>query len=80
MPTDTRTSARSLVISFGQPRNQPDGGTSRTWERLIAGKRYAFTAVLMPDGERRYTARYLPAGRLPVQQLWRTVGFWTFPA
>ena len=31
-----------------------DHGTSRRWMRVIRGRLYSFTAVLMPDGERRY--------------------------
>jgi len=32
-------------------------GTSRYWSRTIRGIQYSFTAVLMPNGERRYFAR-----------------------
>jgi hypothetical protein len=31
-------------------------GTSRLWQRTIQGRLYSFTAVLMPNGERRYFA------------------------
>jgi hypothetical protein len=39
--------------------DRPGNGTSRTWARTIGGARFTFTAVAMPDGERRYfVSRY----------------------
>jgi hypothetical protein len=45
---------RSMVRVW--PADRPGNGTSRTWSRTLGGKAYRFTAVLMPDGERRYFA------------------------
>lgn len=47
-------SERSEIRETG-PR-QEGFGTSRRWTRTIGGQQYSFTAVLMPDGERRYFA------------------------
>lgn len=33
---------------------RPGNGSSRVWRRTINGRPYGFTAVLMPDGQRRY--------------------------
>lgn len=49
----TSTGERSEIREEGPSR--PGNGTSRTWSRTIAGVPYRFTAVTMPDGERRYT-------------------------
>jgi hypothetical protein len=38
-------------------RSRPPFGMSRHWQRELGGKLYSFTAVIMPDGERRYVAR-----------------------
>lgn len=76
------TSERSDVIDHPSPK--PHHGTSRTWQRTIAGRRYSFNAVLMPSGERRYFARQLEAGRDDHAALfscyWHPVLSWTFPA
>lgn len=37
--------------------DRPGNGVSRAWVRIIRGVPYAFTAVTMPDGERRYVVR-----------------------
>lgn len=39
------------------PPGLPGNGTSRTWSRVLSGKRYSFCAILMPDGERRYSVQ-----------------------
>jgi hypothetical protein len=46
------TGTRSPVIRYGALRE--GSGAVRVWVRTIAGVPYRFTAVLMPDGERRY--------------------------
>lgn len=39
--------------------DRPGNGTSRRWSRTINGRPYSFTAVTMPNGERRYfVSRY----------------------
>jgi hypothetical protein len=53
-----------------------DSGTARTWERVIRGRRYGFTAIVAPGGERRYSARRLDSH---YAWDWQTVGRWTFP-
>jgi hypothetical protein len=71
------TGARSAITASDQPGN----GTFRSWTRTIGGRTYAFTAVLIPDGERRYVARKLTAGQDPqLGRSWRHAGFWMFPA
>ena len=79
------TTARSQVTDH--PALREGFGTSRTWQRTIRGKRYSFTAILMPSGERRYAASRLdvPSGLYEdtAQQFacyWHRVGFWTVPA
>lgn len=48
----SNTGARSDVRQFGPFRE--GHGSSRQWNRVINGTPYSFTAVTMPDGERRY--------------------------
>jgi hypothetical protein len=45
---------RSAVNEY--PPLHAGNGTSRRWTRTIQGRLYSFTAVLMPNGERRYFA------------------------
>jgi hypothetical protein len=81
------TTPRSEVISHPAPKQ--GHGTSRTWQRTIAGKRYSFTAILMPSGERRYAASRLDVPGKPgdfdvdaaarFDCYWHRVGFWTVP-
>jgi hypothetical protein len=53
----TETTARSEIY-VTEPLREGNG-TSRLWSRTIAGVAYSFTAVTMPDGERRYfVSRY----------------------
>lgn len=72
-------STRSEVRSAGPFR--PGNGSSRYWSRTIQGKLYSFTAVLMPDGERRYVASRLdgPDGRYDCNWT-HNVLKWVFPA
>lgn len=71
-------SARSDVQDH--PALQQGFGTSRTWRRTIAGRQYRFTAVLMPDGERRYSASRLDGTDARFACSWAHVLFWTAPA
>lgn len=50
----SKTEARSEIHFVSAL--QEGFGTSRRWTRILGGKLYSFTAVLMPDGERRYSA------------------------
>lgn len=67
---------------------KPGFGSSRTWQRIIGGKRYSFTAILMPSGERRYAASRLdipdramnPETCAQFACYWHRVGFWTVAA
>lgn len=43
---------RSAITTTGPSR--PGNGTSQSWAREINGTMHTFTAVTMPDGERRY--------------------------
>jgi hypothetical protein len=54
MTPDTDTGPRSTITDH-QP-NRPGNGSSRTWSRVLRGVPHRFTAVTMPDGERRYFA------------------------
>lgn len=56
-------------------------GTSRSWTRVLSGKRYSFTAVLMPDGERRYSISRFdgPEGASNFAHYWTQVHFVTVP-
>jgi hypothetical protein len=58
----------------------PGNGSSRRWTRLIRGRRYSFTAILMPDGERRYSASRLDGNDARFASAWTRVLWWTFPA
>jgi hypothetical protein len=64
MNSEPRTGPRGEIhFSRGQTVRQ---GDSRHWRRTIMGKDYAFTAVTMRDGERRYFASRFngyPGGR-----------------
>jgi len=53
-------------------------GTYRTWSREIGENRYSFTAVLMPDGERRYSvSRYNGTSVPSFDSAWTRVHFIT---
>lgn len=54
-------------------------GHSRSWGRTIGGKQYSFTAVLMPNGERRYAASRLDGPDARFACYWHRVGAWTVP-
>lgn len=76
----TTVGPRSEIL-IRQPM-RPGDGTSRVWTRVLSGKRYSFTAVLMPSGERRYSvSRYdgRPDGRY-FSQYWTRLHFVTVPA
>ena len=68
------TSDRSAVINHDA--RKPGHGSTRTWERTIGGRQYSFTAVLMPNGERRYVASYLARGDGRFACDWKRAGFW----
>ena len=79
MPATTFTAGpRSPVTAHDAPK--PHHGSSRTWQRVIGGRQYSFTAILMPSGERRYAASRLdgPDGRFDCN--WHRVLFVTVPA
>lgn len=71
-------SARSGVTAHKAP--AAGHGSSRTWQRTIGGRQYAFTAILMPDGERRYSASRLDGADGRFDCSWKRAGFWTVPA
>lgn len=60
--------------------SRPGNGSSLTWQRTIQGKPYSFTAVLMPDGERRYFASVFNgySGGPKFACAWTRVLSWTF--
>ena len=71
------TSSRSEITSHGP---QHHAVSSRTWQRTIAGRQYAFTAIVMGSGERRYAATVLRDGADPrFGCSWKPAGFWTVP-
>jgi len=71
------TTDRTRIIDHEPMRD--GNGSTRTWARTIAGQRYSFTAVLMPDGERRYFAKKLRAGKdWRFGSSWQPVLGWTF--
>lgn len=68
-------SERSAITEH-VPTREGDG-TSRMWRRTIQGRQYSFTAVVMPDGERRYFASRLQPGKDPrFACYWRPAGEW----
>lgn len=71
------TEPRSKV-SYDPPRTQ-GSGVIRRWQRVIGGTRYSFTAVTMPDGERRYFASRLTgyAGGPKFACAWKPCAAWT---
>lgn len=50
--SSTQTGPRGEITTSSS--NKPRFGSTRRWSRTIGGARYSFTAVLMPNGERRY--------------------------
>jgi hypothetical protein len=62
--------------------NRPGNGTSRHWTRTLSGKRYSFTAVLMPSGERRYSVSRFdgPHGAPNFDYYWTRLHYVTVPA
>jgi len=83
------TGPRSPVIDHEPDR--PGNGSTRTWSRVLRGVPHGFTAVTMPDGERRYFAsRYngygddgTDAGRESGMRYgcaWSRVGAWIVAA
>lgn len=69
------TSPRTAVTDHAPTRE--GNGSSRTWQRTIRGVHYSFTAVLMPNGERRYAASRLTGADARFACSWTRVGFWT---
>lgn len=80
------TGPRSKVTDHAPYRE--GNGSSRTWTRTLRGVPHGFTAVLMPDGERRYAVRRYngygddgtPEGRSNGMRFgcaWTRVAFWT---
>lgn len=62
--------------------NRPGNGTSRQWTRTLSGKRYGFTAVLMPSGERRYSVSRFdgPHGAPNFDYYWTRLHYIVVPA
>lgn len=50
--TEKMFGPRSEIYEW--PAQREGNGSSRLWSREINGTPYSFTAVLMPNGERRY--------------------------
>lgn len=73
-------SERQPKFPFEWPPNQSGHGTARRWRREIQGTWYTFTAVLMPDGERRYFANRFNgyAGGMNYACAWTPVLEWIF--
>ena len=70
---------RTAIATRGP--NRPGNGTSRMWTRVILGKLYSFTAVIMPDGERRYFANRFDGTDSRFDCEWtHDVLAWTIPA
>lgn len=82
------TGPRSEVVEHAPLRE--GNGSTRTWSRTLRGVPYRFTAVLMPNGERRYVVRRYnghddgtPEGvrtGMRFDCAWSPVAFWTVKA
>lgn len=70
---------RSKIMEYAALR--PGHGTSRTWTRVIYGTLYSFTAVTMPNGERRYSVSKYNSyvGGTSYDCAWDRVHFITVP-
>lgn len=73
------TSRRSAIQVHAPLR--PGNGTSRHWSRRLAGKLYAFAAIAMPNGERRYTVKRFDGrpGTEGFDAYWTRLHFITIP-
>ncbi|MGD9527759.1 hypothetical protein [Pseudonocardia sp.] len=86
-PEVTQETGPRSEVTHHEPLREGNGST-RTWSRVLRGVPHGFTAVLMPDGERRYAVRKYngygddgtPEGRANGMRFdcaWTQVAFWT---